>query len=342
MRLPEEFIVKEVIPYIRARLIHHLFLEKKISQREIARLLWIQQPTVSKIIRTKQGTLQDQSFFDEEEINEFISNTIDKILSQEWKPTDFIHDVQKLIWKSLMGGTLCQHHKALYPELRELQCDACFRLFSDTSGLGTERDKLRQALKQCYLTLKDIPEIIELIPEVRTNIVASGLQANSLEDVVAFPGRITIHRNSLKIFDDPEFGASKHLGSLLLKIRKHFPQVRCGTCIRYDQRIYRFLTSMNASMVTIPRNQENQKEHAVLIHLLDQIVVNLQRRKFKTPIFLIDPGSLGLEPVTYIFHHDLNELTYLLIDIAKAIHKNGQDARFHEIKEKRKHEEEHD
>ncbi len=325
MRLPEEFVAKEIIPYIRSKLVHHLFKNLKISQREIAALLWIRQPTVSKILSKPPEEGEMKNYFSSKKIESFIRNAAKNLLSRQWNANDFIISINQLIWKSLMGGELCHYHKSLYPELKQLQCDACFRLFESLHGTAREREEKLQALRQCYLTLKKFPEIVSLIPEVRTNIVIATSDSRSTNDIAAFPGRITVHHNTLQTLDEPEFGASKHLGSILLKARFFFKNIECATCIRHSPQIISILRKMNHKIESLPRTDAYKGN---FLSMFNDVFQKMKEQDKKAPLLVFDPGTLGFEPVIYIFHEDLSSLTELLISVATKINKKQERMQF--------------
>ena len=66
----------------------------------------------------------------------------------------------------------------------------------------------------------DPQRIKNWIPAVGSNIASCLEEASDLEDVAAFPGKISVINNKIRHFDTPSFGASSHLASVLLNTKK--------------------------------------------------------------------------------------------------------------------------
>ncbi|HDH06951.1 MAG TPA: phosphomethylpyrimidine kinase, partial [Thermoproteales archaeon] len=131
-------------------------------------------------------------------------------------------------------------------------------------------------------------KVLKYIPEVRTNIVMAKENASSINDVAAFPGRITIVKNKLAVFSEPEFGASKFLSKVLLEIMKKNPKIKALTCIKY-------LENMEKSLVKLGI------KYTILSKPLRKDTIWILEEEFNGyEEVLIDKGGLGIEPVMYI------------------------------------------
>ena len=69
----------------------------------------------------------------------------------------------------------------------------------------------------------DARRIEQSIPAVGLNIASCNAGATSIDDVAAFPGRITMVGGVLRHHETPSFGASKHLAKLLIDIHNTEP-----------------------------------------------------------------------------------------------------------------------
>ena len=58
--------------------------------------------------------------------------------------------------------------------------------------------------------------------------------AQSVEDVVGVPGRITTINGRAKAFTMPDWGASSHMARLVLEVMKHDPERRSALNLRYN------------------------------------------------------------------------------------------------------------
>lgn len=122
-------------------------------------------------------------------------------------------------------GKLCEHH-------RIRSCSVCMNLRSE-EGIG---DRLR--------VLEDIEQAIQhlegadaeyLSPQVRINIARALPKAESSMDVAAVPGRLIPLTKGFRTLAPPEFGASRHLSSLLLAVMDRDPEIRAVMNIRYGE-----------------------------------------------------------------------------------------------------------
>ena len=62
-----------------------------------------------------------------------------------------------------------------------------------------------------------ISKIEKWQPAIGMNVAACTSEAQDIEDVAAFPGRLWIINDQIKYLSMPEFGASYHLAGVLLK-----------------------------------------------------------------------------------------------------------------------------
>ena len=61
------------------------------------------------------------------------------------------------------------------------------------------------------------------MPAVGMNIAACTKHATRVEEVAAYPGRMTLVEGMLRRHETPMFGASNHLANLLMQVRKSDP-----------------------------------------------------------------------------------------------------------------------
>ncbi|MBD3229748.1 MAG: winged helix-turn-helix transcriptional regulator [Candidatus Lokiarchaeota archaeon] len=72
LKLPCETIVKYVIPSLRGTIVRRLYRDYKMSQKEIARILGLSQPSISYYINLKRGDHLDLLDPYKEKINQII------------------------------------------------------------------------------------------------------------------------------------------------------------------------------------------------------------------------------------------------------------------------------
>jgi hydroxymethylpyrimidine/phosphomethylpyrimidine kinase len=78
-------------------------------------------------------------------------------------------------------------------------------------------------------------KIGHLIPEVSSNLGYALPQAEGIEDVAAFPGRIVRFKDSVATYGDPEFGASQHIANIILTVMRFNPEYCSAMNIRYSK-----------------------------------------------------------------------------------------------------------
>jgi len=142
----------------------------------------------------------------------------------------------------------------------------------------------------------DARRIEQSIPAVGLNIASCNAGATSIDDVAAFPGRITMVGGVLRHHETPSFGASKHLAKLLIDIHNTEPSKTSVLNIR-------------------PPTQHNSVDTAAVRKACEQLGYSFAlapKAKIEpgTSRFdvLLDEGDFGWEPTMYIVAHNPLEL----------------------------------
>ena len=90
------------------------------------------------------------------------------------------------------------------------------------TGLNLDEDQAAKAVLrriEWATSRLDLRRIARYMPAVGMNIAACTVQASTIQDVAAYPGRMTLVDNVLRRHETPEFGASHHLASVLLQAK---------------------------------------------------------------------------------------------------------------------------
>ena len=87
--------------------------------------------------------------------------------------------------------------------------------------------------------------IYDLIPEVQSNLVFALKNADSSRDIAGFPGRIMKVDKKIETIGSPEFGASKHMANLILKVMEYDSEIRSAMNIKYSKRIIDLCKRLN-------------------------------------------------------------------------------------------------
>jgi len=222
---------------------------------------------------------------------------------------------------------LCDLHRKLEPKIPE-DCRLCEDIFM------LPKDNLILAeLWDIYEKLSKNPNIAILIPEVLMNIAYSKEKPEKLEDIAAFPGRITRIGNSIMAFSKPSWGASRHLARILLTINKRYKlnNYRVVANIKVDRCIEKALSKLKIDYSKI-QNMKDVTEDDII----EQVSLEIARGGGKLKA-IIHEGGKGFEPITYIFSSSPYELVYYLTNIAEICSKNKNDRNITTKQESRNH-----
>jgi len=85
--------------------------------------------------------------------------------------------------------------------------------------------------------LEDCAEFSALIPEVRTNIAYALADAQTPQEVAAFPGRITVVRGYPHAVAAPNWGASDHLARRIIESRKYDKSVNAIMNFKFEEKV---------------------------------------------------------------------------------------------------------
>ncbi|HOJ42578.1 MAG TPA: bifunctional hydroxymethylpyrimidine kinase/phosphomethylpyrimidine kinase [Syntrophorhabdaceae bacterium] len=163
-----------------------------------------------------------------------------------------------------------------------------------------ERWEVINTLKQAKDLLYELNPI-ELVPAVQMNLGYAIKDASKEEDIAAFPGRISVHKNRVYFKGEPCFGASSHVARLILGMMKKYPHIRSCANIKYDDKIIKKAKKGNMGILFFDRKKEpqhiKQKEGKSLDFLLNEILPETDM----PPDIIYDTGDMGKEPMIRLF-----------------------------------------
>ena len=178
-----------------------------------------------------------------------------------------------------------------------------------------ERYRVIQELKRAVEILKE-EKIGHLIPEVSSNLGYALPQAEGVEDVAAFPGRIVRFKDSAATHSDPEFGVSRHVANIILTVMKFDPEYCSAMNIRYSKenvaRLKRkgFLISRFDRMLEPKRVKEKEGSS------LEWGVGEVLRKMKRVPDFIYDGGDVGKEPMIRVLGKNPMEVVSKILKAA--------------------------
>jgi predicted fused transcriptional regulator/phosphomethylpyrimidine kinase/predicted transcriptional regulator len=308
LKLPFEIIDEYISTPIKAIIARRLWKEG-YTQIQISRLLGVTQPTVNIYIRSP--------LYDEETMLKRISSAgldrkdflsiIERVLTsiREGKKVDVMAILTEYILKSLSELKLCEAHRKLDPGI-PLDCRICAELIQIPQGFNILR-----ALENAYEYLSRERCIYILIPEVLMNIAYAKEYARGLEDVAAFPGRIIRVGKGIATVSKPSWGASKHLGKIILNVAQRRKHIRAIANIKVLKCVEQALKELGISYRILGPRERYINE--------DEIISEVSRSLSEEGIeAIVDLGGLGIEPITYIVGVDPVEVAKRITYIART------------------------
>ncbi len=159
-----------------------------------------------------------------------------------------------------------------------------------------ERYQILQELKRAVEVLKEV-KIGHFIPEVSSNLGYALSQAEGVEDVAAFPGRILRYKDSITVYRDPEFGVSQHIANVILTTMKFNHEYRSAMNIRYSKESVALLKKHGLKAGYFDRKLEpkrvKEREGSSLEWGIGEVLKGIKI----IPDFIYDLGDVGKEPM---------------------------------------------
>jgi predicted fused transcriptional regulator/phosphomethylpyrimidine kinase len=119
---------------------------------------------------------------------------------------------------------------------------------------------------------------------------------------------------------DPEFGVSGHLGKILLAVMRVNPKIRSAINIKYNKEILEILNKLNLKYYILKRDIFSKDVEEELIKFIE----DLAKRNIKDIDAIIDEGSFGIEPNTYLFDENAIKLAEKVIRIARMFYNKNK------------------
>ncbi len=164
------------------------------------------------------------------------------------------------------------------------------------------RYEVLQALQEAGARLVQ-EDLSPLIPEVMSNLAYALPYARGPEDVAAFPGRILKTPTGPYIPLPPEFGASRHLASIVLTAMARRPQLRAALNLKLLPRIAELAPLLHLKTAFFDRALEppevKAREGGTLAWGVASVLDALEPWE-PPPDIIYDHGEVGKEPMMRI------------------------------------------
>lgn len=115
--------------------------------------------------------------------------------------------------------------------------------------------QMQKEMKKAIEKLND-SRISNLIPEVQSNLAYALENADSLNEVLGFPGRIIRLNEEIKTLAEPALGASTHMGKVVLAAMRHDPSCRAAMNIKFSDEIINICKKINLTTSEFDRDKE--------------------------------------------------------------------------------------
>jgi hydroxymethylpyrimidine kinase/phosphomethylpyrimidine kinase len=175
-----------------------------------------------------------------------------------------------------------------------------------------ERYRVIQELKKAAEIIKG-GKVGHLIPEVSSNLGYALPQAEGMDDVAAFPGRIVRWKDTISTFSDPEFGASRHIANIILTVMKFNPEYCSAMNIRYSKENVALLKKKGFLIGYFDRKREpkgvKEREGSSLEWGVREVLKKLRQ----IPDFIYDEGDVGKEPMIRVLGRNPLDVVYKIL-----------------------------
>jgi len=313
MKPPCEVAIKELLPLIRALVAKEL-KARGLSQAKIADLIGVTQPAVSGYLKLKA----DKEPLYSEEIVALSKWLASGLASGTLPYTEAVKGICTLCTNLKCQGSICATHKKEVPSLQTESCDICLQLYSKGLPSVDRKQVVLSNLKAAVNLIQASKEFAALIPEVLVNIVEAIPEAKNINDVAGIPGRIAKVDGVPRAFMQPEFGASRHLASVLLAAMQVDPSVHAAINIAYNRFVKEAFDRLGLKVYLFNRREPPTNTDAAQARVAEE-VLNLGKRGEPLPDVFVDAGGYWIEPSAYIFGADAVEVAQKAIKVAEVV-----------------------
>ena len=327
-------MISEFLPNMRG-LVSHELNERQESQRRIAALLGITQARVSYYLKIKKSRfiseLSSKFGLSQSEVQSY-----GRVLAEDVRRSE-VDGIFTLysIWRNLLfTGAACSMHQGNMGVSTE--CSVCMELHKPahegdgSAGEKNENNRILREVSEATALIESSASFPIIMPEVSVNIAMSRKSPKSSNDVAAIPGRINRIHGRAKALMLPEFGSSRHMSNVLIILNSKVENVNSVMNLKYDAIVDKVI-----QRIGIPRifTQVSPAERRVassrlefskanpyfddpVIGRLSMTVLPEQVISAENPFAVVDRGSEGVEPMTYLVGRKATDIAQAALRIA--------------------------
>ncbi len=262
----------------------HMMVAKNLlssgwSQAEVADILGTTQSTISRQVLRPLPPLAGSA--DEITIDRW-ANELSQSLLQLGPTTEVIR--QRFVTEFQLTG------------------NQIFRFDTSLTGMDLGEDQIRTALLrrlEWSCSRLSLEAIGDFLPAVGVNIAACPPDAESVDDVCAFPGRLTTVSGGIRPIEAAAYGSSKHLASVLLRARQK--DSNKGAILN----LYPLMKRTNNAEVNMEAIESACDELEMSCTTSKRGEVSLNTDFIDV---IVDSGDFGWEPTLYVLANNPLEL----------------------------------
>lgn len=169
--------------------------------------------------------------------------------------------------------------------------------------------------------LKNCPEFVSLIPEVRVNLAYALPGAKTSQEVAAVAGRITAVQGQPHAAGPPALGASDHLARRIIEARKYDPEVNAAINFKHDETVVKvtqeYCAERGLHLGRLDRSEEPagvaEHDQASMPWKMGQLVKNYGT----LPRLFYESAGWGKEPLFLALGKDAVEVATIATEIAR-------------------------
>ncbi len=308
MRPPCEIVQRDFLRVVRI-FVARALSEGGFSQTEIASNMNLTQAAVSKylsqpVVKTRLAS----------EIEILTNKLTEMIRSGDADADNMVREICSTCMRSRLGSTLCEIHQEKVPSLKEVNCQVCAQLLGGSDDDLSERAVVISDMVDALRIIETSESFVEIVPQVRANLVACNKTANSTEDVAGVPGRITIIDGRARALVSPQFGTSHHTAELLLDAKDTWTKIRSCLCVSGRETVVKFAKKIGFKVVSLHDPESTAKKIIKALKSVEKI----PGMRTTYPAIHI-PGGISVEPILYLFGPNARELSVRCVNLSESL-----------------------
>ncbi|WP_123619621.1 thiamine-phosphate synthase family protein [Halorubrum sp. CSM-61] len=303
LHLPSEIVVERVLPTIRVCLAGEL-ANREMTQQEVAEHIGVSQAAVSKYI---SGDVAVEERIEDHPLTaETVTRIAEGFASGHMDGYEALDELLALVRAFEDRGPVCELHEEAMPSLAGLGCDLCVR--GTDERLAAERETLTD-VRTAARILATAPGMATYVPNVGTNVGSALPGANDVSEVAAIPGRIYAVDGRVEIPANPEFGASRHVATVVLAAMAQDDGLRGAVNIATDDALLSTARARGLDPMEFDAEYDDRNQR-----LLDRFA-----SRDAVPRVIYHSGAFGIEPITYVLGETAEDAARLAVSLLETV-----------------------